>query len=903
MALEGVSDVANYRAEAVLRDGDSIHIRAIRPDDRERLLQHFSELSENSKYHRFFGIKRRLGDDEVERLTRLDFVSHVGLVATLRDGDHERFIGVARYVRGTEPARAEVAFAILDEHQGRGIGTVLLEHLSGIARASGITEFEADVLGDNSRMLDVFAKSGFRVRRVASSGVIHVAFSTEETEEFTQASHTRERTAAAQSVAWILRPRSVAVIGASRDVNKIGGAITANLRQAGFTGSIYLVNPNASEIQGIRCYPSVAAIGQPIDLAVITVAANSVEERLAECASAGAHGVVVITSGFGELGVAGRAVERRMVDLVRRSGMRMVGPNCMGVLNTDPAIKLNATFAPGEPPVGNIGMFSQSGALGIAILGHLRRRGLGLSSFISAGNRADISNNDLIAYWAEDPQTAVIVLYLESVGNPRKFAQLARDAALRKPIIAVKSGRSVAGKRAATSHSASLASLDVAVDALFEQAGVIRTETLEELFDVTAMFSTQPSPPGPRVGVITNAGGPAILLADACEARGLTLPPLDRKTVAELRSFLPEQAGYANPIDMTATASGADFERAFAAVGNDPNVDAVVAVYIPPMVTQPAEAAAGIARGAATVPREKPLLSIFLSPEKAPAELSAGPRGKIPSYEFPESAAIALSAAYRHGRWRSRPRGKLHVLSRFARDTIRAIVDHVLEAAGEACWLPQDQLTAILRAAGIDVAQAEQSTPEKACEVAERLGYPLVAKAIAPGVVHKSDVGGVIMGLDSARAVAKAAAALQERMTAVGVRLEGVLLQRQVDGGIETMVGVTTDPTFGPLLVCGLGGTMVELLKDVAFRLHPVTDLDAAEMIAALRSSRLLDGYRGAPAGDRDALISLIMRVSALVEAVPELSELDLNPVKIMPPGKGGIVVDGRLRLKASTAS
>jgi acetyl coenzyme A synthetase (ADP forming)-like protein len=778
----------------------------------------------------------------------------------------------------------------------------LLEHLSHIARAGGITEFEADVLGDNTRMLEVFARSGFHIRRAATSGVVHLAFSTEETHEFAQASQARERTAASQSVAWILRPRSVAVIGASRDSGKIGGAVTTNLKGGSFNGPIYPVNPTAIEIQGIRCYPSVSEIGEPVDLAVITVPADAVEQRLAECASIGVHAVVVITSGFGEVGSAGRAAERRLVELVRRSGMRMVGPNCMGVLNTDPAIRLNATFAPVEPPVGNIGMFSQSGALGIAILDHLRTRGLGLSSFVSAGNRADISNNDLLAYWAEDINSSVIVLYLESVGNPRKFAQLAREAGYHKPIIAVKSGRSVAGKRAATSHSASLASLDVAVDALFEQAGVVRTETLEELFDVTALFSTQPIPAGPRVGVVTNAGGPAILLADACEARGLTLPPLDKKTLAELRSFLPQQAGYANPIDMTATASGADFERTFAAVGNDPNVDSVVAVYIPPMVTQPAEAAAGIVRGAAAVPAEKPLLSIFLSSQKSPTELSAGPRGTIPAYEFPESAAIALAAAYRYGCWRSRPRGNVHTLSRSERDAIRVVVEHALDTAGDACWLSQDELTTVLRTVGIDVAPAEQTTVEQAREVADRIGYPLVAKAVATGVLHKSDVGGVIMGLNSPTAVADAAAMLRERMAAIGASLEGVLLQRQIDGGIETLIGVTTDPTFGPLLVCGFGGTMVELLRDVAFRLHPVTDVDAAEMIAALRSSRLLDGYRGAPLGDRDALISLIMRVSALVEAVPELSELDLNPVKVLTRGNGGVVVDGRLRLKPRRA-
>lgn len=901
MSYEKISAPSTYEAEEILRDGGSIHVRAIRPDDRERLLDHFKRMSEQSIYHRFFGIKRSLTDEELVRFTQLDFVSHVGLVATLRRDGDERFIGVARYVRGANPARAEVAFAVVDEHQGRGIGAVLLEHLSRIARAAGITEFEANVLGDNNRMLEVFAKSGFRARRTAASGVIHVAFPTAETEEFVHASEARERAAAGRSIAWILRPRAVAVIGASHHPHKIGGLLVSNLIRDGFSGPIYPVNRDATAVHGLRAYRSIGSIGAPVDLAVIAVPAAAVERTLAECAAAGVHGVVVITAGFAEAGEAGRAAERRLFELVRGSGMRMVGPNCMGVLNTDPAIRLDATFAPAGPPAGNIGMFSQSGTLGIAVFEHLRMRNLGISSYVSAGNRADVSNNDLIAYWLTDPNTAVIVLYLESVGNPRKFARLAHDTALIKPIVAVKSGRSAAATRAASSHSASLANLDVAVDALFEQAGVIRTNTLEELFDVATMFATQPVPRGPRVGVVSNAVGPAVLFADACDARGLSLPALEEASLAQLRSFLPPMAGFANPVDMTPAVSGADFERTVAIVGNDSNIDAVVAIYAPPMITQPTQAAAAIARGAAAVAPHKPVLSVFFSAQGPPPELSAGARGKIPAYSFPENAAIALAAAHRYGRWRERPHGVAHTLSRFAHDTIRLVVDRALAAQSGPCWLAPDDLSTVLRAAGVEVAHAEEITESRETElgaIADTIGYPLVAKAIAPGLTHKSDVGGVIMGIKSAAEAVAAAATLRDRIMALCVRFDGVLLQREIEGGIEMMVGVTTDPTFGPLLVCGLGGTMVEVLRDVAFRLHPVTDVDATEMVAALRSSRLLDGYRGMPPGDRGALISLITRVSAIVEAVPEMSESDLNPVKVLAPGKGAIVVDARMRLR-----
>ncbi len=894
------TDPRTYEAEEILRDGGSIRIRAIRPDDKERLVDHFQRLSQRSVYFRFFGAKRRLTDEETKRFTEPDFVRHVGLVATLLEDGQEHIIGVGRYIAradGSVSQRAEVAFAVADAHQGRGIGTILLEHLAPLARANGITEFEADVLGENNRMLEVFAKSGFVVRRSLEAGVIHLSFPTEETPEFLQASFARERAAAAQSIRSFLNPRSVAVVGASRHRRTIGGALLANLRHDGFTGPIYPVNPSATNIDGVRCYASVSAIGAAVDLAVIAVPAAAVEEVVADCARAGVRGVVVISSGFAEASPAGRLVQERLAQFVRESGMRMVGPNCMGILNTDPAVSLNATFAPTWPTTGNIGMSSQSGALGLAILDYVRELNIGMSTFLSVGNKADVSSNDLLCYWAEDPRTQVILLYLESFGNPRKFARIAPEVARRKPIVAVKSGRSAAGTRAASSHSAALASLDVAVDALFEQAGVIRTSTLEELFDVAALLATQPVPEGPRVGVVTNAGGPGILLADACEAHGLKLPELAPPTVAQLRAFLPPHAGFGNPIDMTASASAEDYRRTVAAVGADPNIDSLIVIYIPPLVTQPEEVATAIAAAAGTVSPDKPVLSVFISSKGAPAVLSSGPRGQLPSYTFPENAALALASVERYARWRRRPPGTPFILDRLARDTIRVVIDRLLATATGPLWLPPKDLATVLRAAGIELAAFEQTALSETVATAERLGYPLVAKVVAPAVLHKSDVGGVIMGLESADAVAAAVDTLTARMRNIGTPLDAVLLQREVRGGIEALVGVTTDPTFGPLVVCGLGGVLVELLHDVAFRLSPVTEIDAAEMIGKLRASKLLDGYRGLPPGDRDALIGVITRISAVVEVVPELRELDLNPVKVLRPGEGAIVVDGRMRV------
>lgn len=894
-----------FSRDAVLRDGGSIHLRAIRPSDKTQLVEFMGRLSPETAYFRFFRSKRKLTPEELESFTELDFVRDAAVVATLRVDGEERIVGVGRYSSigpaEAKPRRAEVAFVVEDAHQQRGIGTLLLEDLAPMARANGIEELEADVLGENNRMMSLFATSGFLVSKSFEGGVFHVTFPTQETGALEEATHVRERHAAAMSLRALLEPSSIAVVGASRTPGSVGATILENLKQNGFKGPIYPVNPGATEISGLKCYPGIGAVGKPIDLAVIVVPAKAVEAVVSDCAKAGVRGVVVISAGFAETAEAGgREAQARLVSLVRQSGLRMVGPNCLGVLNTAPQVHMNATFAPGQPPGGNIAMSTQSGALGIAILDYLEKLNIGVSTFVSVGNKADVSGNDLLAYWDEDPNTQVIVLYLESFGNPRKFARVAPEVARRKPIVAVKSGRSAAGKRAASSHSASLASLDVAVDALFEDAGVIRTNTLEELFDVAALLAMQPVPEGPRVGVVTNAGGPGILLADACEAQGLTLPTLEPGTTASLKSFLPPAAGLGNPVDMIASAPPDHYERTMIQVGNDPNVDAVVVIYIPILSTNPADIAVAIARAAGKIPRHKPILTVFLSSQGAPAILSNGPRGKIPSYSFPENAAMALAAAERYGRWRKRPQGKSLTLEPPRVSAIRAVMQRVLADNPGPVWLEPADLSAVLRAAGIDFASGETVLPAEeapALAVAERLGYPLVAKAIAPGLLHKSDVGGVVLGLRSADAVRAAVRTLRDRMKAAGHELEGVYLQREVRGGIEALVGVTSDPTFGQLIVCGLGGVLVELLKDVAFRLPPVSDIDAEEMLSKLRSKRLLEGYRGAPAGDRQALIHLIQRVSALVEVAPEILEMDLNPVKVLEPGKGAIAVDGRMRV------
>jgi acetate---CoA ligase (ADP-forming) len=906
-AAPATLDWKTYAAFGLLRDGRSIRVRALRPDDKERLLGLFRRQGPESIHYRFFAAKSTLSEAELRYFTDLDFVRHVGLAAVRGSGAEEDFLGVARYIRLDDgedaPPRAEFAVAVADADQGRGVGTLLLEHLARIAQRSGIRAFEADVLGDNQKMFELLHAAGFRVSATAPGKAVHVSFPTEENEAWTEASDERTWRSAAESLRALFNPRSVAVVGASRKAGSIGAALVHNLKEYGFTGRVHPVNPDAPEIEGLKAYGRLSDVPRPVDLAVVAVPAPAVETVVRECAAVGVRGVVVISAGFAEVSEAGRAAQKRMRDLARGSGMRLVGPNCMGVLNTDPAVRMHATFAPLQPTAGNVGFLSQSGALGLAVLDYAQKLNIGLSTFVSVGNKADVSGNDLLSYWREDPHTDVIGLYLESFGNPRRFARLAPAVARRKPIVAVKAGRSAAGSRAASSHSASLGCLDVAVDALFEQAGVIRTETLEDLFDVVALLATQPVPPGPRIAVVTNAGGPGILLADACEARGLTLPELSVETSVGLRAFLPATASVRNPVDLIASASAEAFERAVGMVGADPNVDAVVVVYVPPLAINTDEVAEAIARGAGRVPSEKPVATVFLSSKGAPPAIARGPRGKLPSYSFPENAARALAAAVKYGRWRARPQGAALMLDPVASEKARQVVERALSGHETARWLEPPDVRALLDAAGIPFATSAVIPPDQAVSAGEAMGYPLVAKAVAAGLLHKSDVGGVILGLDSPAAVAEAVKTLRQRLARAGKELSAVELQSEVRGGIEALVGVLSDPTFGPLVVCGLGGVQVELLRDASFRMPPVTDLDAAEMLDRLRLKPLLDGYRGAPAGDRGALLTLVQRVSALVEAVPELREMDLNPVKVLPPGQGAVVVDARIRVGRLTAA
>jgi acetyl coenzyme A synthetase (ADP forming)-like protein len=889
-----------YSSEAILRDGASVTIRSLTAGDRDHVLSVFHRMSPTSVRHRFFTNKRELSPADLAFLDRLadgpEAQGDVALAAMVRSPDGERALGIGRYVVLADGRSAEIAFEVGDADQGRGIGTLLLEHLAINGRQRGIATFIGEVEADNRPMLELFTASGFAVRGTLDQRVFHVEFPTADTDRFVATAAAREREAAARSLRGVLAPRSVAVIGASRSApHSIGRAILDNLIRDGFTGPIYPIHPTAAEISGRPCFPTVSAVGAPVDLAVIATPAATVEAVVADCAAAGVRGVVVISAGFAEAG--GREAEQRLRERVRGAGMRLVGPNCMGVMSTDPEIQLDATFSPVFPPAGNVSMLSQSGALGLAMLDYAKELHLGIADFVSIGNKADVSVNDLLAYWHSSPRTRVIALYLESFGNPRMFARLAPEVARERPIVAVKSGRSAAGTRAASIHSAALASLDVGIDALFAQTGVIRTTTLEEMFDVVALLSSQPVPAGPRVGVVTNAGGPGILLADACEAHGLGLTPLTEATAAQLRGFLPAQASVANPVDMTPFAPPEHYERAIELIGRDPHVDAVVAIYVPPLVTEPEAVAAAIARAAGTLPAGVPVATVFLSSKGTPAVLSSGPRGAIPSYSFPENAALALGAAARYGAWRQRPRGRQLRFEPDREQAIRACVRAWTAAGGGERWLSFTELAQLLVLAGVPVVDHRVvADPEAAVAAARELGFPVALKPCVSRLGHEAEGGGVAHALASPAAVTAAALAMRARLPGLAGYIVRTV-QHQLRAGVEALVGMTKDASLGPLLFAGIGGVAVELYKDVAFRVTPVSDRDAAEMLDQLRGRQLLDGFHGAPPADRPALLDLLQRISALIEIVPEMVELDLDPIICHAPGDSCLAVDGRIRL------
>ena len=701
---------------------------------------------------------------------------------------------------------------------------------------------------------------------------------------------------AAARLAPLLAPSTIAVIGASRRVSTIGHQILENLISYGFAGAVYPVNPHAQSICAIRAYPSIADVPDPVDMAVIVVPKEQVLDIAEQCGRAHVKGLVVITAGFREIGDEGAARESKLMEIVRTHGMRMIGPNCMGVVNADPAVSMNATFATAMPPFGHSAFVSQSGALGLSVLDYAQEYGIGISQFVSVGNKPDVSVNDLLVEWESDPTINVILMYVENFGNPRRFLEIASRITKVKPIIVVKSGRSRAGALAASSHTGALAVDDIAVDAMLTQAGVLRASSVEELFEMAIGFGALAMPRSRRTAVLTNAGGPGILAADALVMYGLQLAELGEATIASLRPLFPAEASIRNPLDMIASATPAGYKAALTALLADPGVDAAVPIFVPPFGVKQEDVAEAIASAAATQPT-KPVFAVLMGREGLPLGRAELRKAGIPAYIFPESAARALSAINRQVEWAARPAANPAPLD-VDRAAARAILDGATRDGRES--LTEFESLALLRTYGIPVAESQLVAREGDLAAAGlALGYPLAMKLVSPDVSHKTDVGGVRLGIATE---AQLRAEYHELMRTVrerapGAKVNGVLIQQMVSGGRETIVGISRDPSFGSLVMFGLGGIFVEALQDVIFRMTPIDDAQALEMIRGIRGARVLAGMRGAPPVDHSALAAAVRRIAQLGADFPQILELDVNPLLAM--AHGAIAVDARVLLRA----
>ena len=877
---------------ALLTDGATVLIAPARTEDREAVRQMHAQMSPNNIYLRFFSTSPASAAREAARVTRPPDIEHCALLAWLGD----ELVGVASYEPTEKPGVAEIAFSVTDHMHGRGVGTLLLEHLVSTARLRGLRAFTAETLADNVAMLHVFADAGLAAKRQMSDGVIETTFplpsdeADKRLQSYLDSVAMRERSADVASLRYLLEPSSVAVVGASRKPGRVGHAIVRNVVAGGFAGRVYGVNPHAKSVLGVPCVPTVADLPEPPDLAVVAVPAASVNAVADDCGRRGVRSLVVVTSGIDP------ATGAKLLATCRRHGMRLVGPNCFGV--AVPRLGLNATFTGAEPIPGIAGLVVQSGGIGIAVLEHLTRLGVGVSSFASVGDKYDVSSNDLLMWWEQDDTTRLGVLYVESFGSPRRFAQTARRVGRQFPVLTVIGGRSAAGQRAAASHTAAAATPLVTQEALFGQAGVIAATSLGELVDAAALLASQPLPTGGRVAIVSNAGGAGVLAADACGDHDLTVATFPEQTQHLLRRLLPSGAAVAGPVDTSAAVSQRAFRACLERVARDDGVDAVIAITVPTALGNlaPAILSADVA---------KPLLAVMLgqqesvrllprSPRARPADDAAVANETIPSYLYPESAARALGYAVRYSAWRSTPEGQIPELGGIRQDDARQIVARFLADRQLGGWLPPEEAASLLGCYGIALVMTVHATnADAAVRAAGSLGGTgIVLKADVEGLVHKTDAGAVLLDLRTERDVRRGYAELAGRF---GDRLRQVLVQPMITDGVEVLIGVVHEPVFGPLVVFGLGGVATDVLGDHAARLTPLTDVDADEMILGVRAAPLLTGHRGSKPADLAALADVLLRVSRLADDVPEIAELDLNPV--IARADGVSPVDVRVRL------
>jgi acyl-CoA synthetase (NDP forming)/RimJ/RimL family protein N-acetyltransferase len=867
----------NWEADVLTSDGATVRVRPIRPDDGERLVAFHNRQSSESIYFRFFSPRPRLSPRDVERFTHVDYVDRMAFVAILAD----ELIGVARYDREPGTPRAEVAFFTDDRHHGRGLATLLLEYLAAAAREHGITTFTAQTLPQNRKMLGVFKQAGFAVSTRFDEGVIDVRLDLEPTLESRAAIEERERRAEARSIDRLLSPQSVAVIGAGRQRGGLGHEIVRNLVAGGFDGPVYPVNPTATHVASMPTHASVLDIPGEVDLAIIAVPAREVLDVVGQCVEKGVQGLVVISAGFAETGPEGAEAQRELLDLARRHGLRLIGPNCMGVINTAPRVSMRATFAPVEPEPGGIGFLSQSGTLGTAILETMGELGLSVSTFVSLGNKADVSANDLLQYWEEDERTDVVLLYMESFGNLRNFSRIARRVSRVKPIVTVTSGGMALGK----DDDVELPP-EATLDALLTQVGVIKVSTIDRLFDVTRLLLSQPVPAGNRVAILSNSSGPARLAVDACRGAGLVGATLAPATVEAIGASVPMATHTANPLDLTFQAEPEHFAVALEHLLDDDGVDAVLTIYAPPLLEATEAVTAAIARGAQQ--SRKPVVATILG--ASPRRGHVAEDLSVPVFAFPEEAAEALGRVARYGRWLAEPEGQRPELDDVDAERAAAFAEHHLAAGVEEIELDHVGSAELVATFGIRIVPERLAlSAEEAVAAAREIGYPVVLKATGLPRLAKTEAGGLAVDLHRDDEVRQS----YERMRAMlGDAMVPAIVQAMAEPGVDVAVRFVQSPRIGSIVSIGHGGVVVDQVGFDSLRFLPLTDVDAERLIEGSSLATLIP----AGTGGRAALAELLQRVAALAEAVPEVAELVLNPIIVTPDTAA--VTDVRLRLR-----
>jgi acyl-CoA synthetase (NDP forming)/GNAT superfamily N-acetyltransferase len=872
--------------DALLSDGGVVRIRPATAADEDRLRALHEAASDRSIYLRYFSLNRRMGDWYVGKVLH-GGEEEIVLVAE----QHGTVVGMAGCTRIGGTADGEVAMLVADSHQRRGVGTLLLEHLAAVARQAGLRSFVADTLADNGLMQQVFTDAGFRLERRHDQDVTHVRMSLAPTPQAQHAVDLRERSADVASLRHVLAPKSVVVVGASDRPGSVGGAVLRNIIAGHYPGILRAVNPNRRWVQRLRAYPSVLSLPEPVDLAIIAVPGPAVAQVIRDSGERGIPAAVILSAGFGETDTDGADRERQLLRTARAAGVRLVGPNCLGVAVRTADMRLNATFGAASPPAGAVGIASQSGALGIGLLAEATHRHIGVSGFVSLGNKLDVSGNDLLLYWENDPATKVITLYLESFGNPEKFLRHAGRISRSKPIVALKAGRTDAGARAGASHTAAAATPDVVATTLLRQAGVIQVRSTEELLDVVQLLSGQPVPAGNRLGIIGNAGGPGILAADATADAGLDVPELSPATQDALRAAAPGLASARNPIDLGAAADADAYEKTIRALLASGEVDAAVVIHAATSVSDPPSVASAIRRTARTGGAHSTVAAVLIGTDAGGALTDPTDMvDPLPPYAFPEAAVRAIGHAAAYGAWRRRPAGSASRPSDMDTAAARDIAVRALAARPDSWWLDPQDTADLLAGIGVPYCRTEHAgTADEAVDAAERLGLPVVLKTAAT-LAHKTELGGVRADLADPAAVRAAYDAITTAIPGAGV-----IVQPMARRGIELLVGVSRTEPYPPVLLVGLGGTATALLGDTATRLAPVTDADTHDMIRELRSAPLLLGYRGAAPADVAAVEDLLQRISTLADEVPEIAELDLNPVIVSADGL--VTVDAKIRV------